>query len=97
MERVEIPPLMIVPLAIAHSTIIKGGYPEVSLRLMLWRKGEMLWRKEKMLWRRGLWGGRGLRGESQHGGDWRVVRNRTGVRFAQNHEVLATERAQNRE
>ena len=47
MERVAIPPLMIVPLAIAHSTIIKGGYPEVSLRLMLWRK-------EKMLWRRGL-------------------------------------------
>ena len=49
MGRVAIPPLMIVPLAIAHSTIIKGGYPEVSLRLMLWRKGEMLWRKGKML------------------------------------------------
>ena len=53
MERVATPPLMIVLLANARTAIIKRGYPNVSLRLMLWRKGEMLWRRGEMHWRRG--------------------------------------------
>ena len=34
-DGASIPPLMIVPLANARFTTIKGGYPNVSLRLML--------------------------------------------------------------
>ena len=68
-EGVSMPPLMIVPLANARFTPIKGGYPNVSLRLMLWRKEEKLRRKDRSEGGEGCDGSRsiddrGLRGYS---------------------------------